>query len=115
MKLLNEILVKPLKDKKYKQVQYFPDKEKNKDLDNITEIKEVVNEVSYEVQRAIVVHMPENSAVGYDIGDVIYYYKSRPGVPFRYLKGTYLIKPYDIIGYETRSTDSETAETQQIS
>lgn len=101
--LIETILIRPLKDKTYNQKQVVLDDEANEGKDPVKdemEIKTINNKVAFEVQKAIVEHVPENIETPYNLGDTIYYYKSRQGVPFRWVKNTFLLKPYDVIGYE---------------
>ena len=102
-KLIETILIRPLRNKTYNQKQVVLDEEKNKDKDpqkDEMETKVINNKVSFEVQKAIVEYVPENIDVAYEVRDTVYYYKSRQGVPFRWVKNTFLLKPYDVIGYE---------------
>jgi hypothetical protein len=105
--LLETILIRPLKDKTYSQKQVVLDDEKNKGKDPMKdemETKVATTKVAYEIQKAVVEYKPDNIEVPYDVGDTIYYHKNRQGVPFRWVKNTFLLKPYDVVGYEV-STD----------
>lgn len=105
--LLETLLIRPLKDKTYNQKQVVLDDEKNKDKDPMKdemETKVATTKVAYEVQKAIVEYIPDVIDVPYEVGNTVYFYKNRQGVPFRWVKNTFLLKPYDVIGYEI-STD----------
>lgn len=101
--LIDMILIRPLKDKTFNQKHVVLDEEKNKDKDPMKdemETKVETEKVAFEIQKAIVEHVPENIDVPYSKGDTIYFHKGRQGVPFRWVKNTYLLKPYDVVGYE---------------
>jgi len=103
MILLDTILIKPLKEKTYTQQQVALDDEKNKGKDPIKDdmdIKHISKKIPYEIQKAVVVQIAHSLTVPYFPGDVVYYYTSRKGIPYRWVKDTYLVKSYDIIGYE---------------
>lgn len=106
MILTDGVLIKPFKNKTYTQrqadVNYNSEKNKDKDPQkDVMEVEYVVNKVSYEIQKATVVDLAPTLNVPYNIGDIVYYYVSRKGVPYRWVKDTHIVKPYDIIGYET--------------
>ena len=73
-KLIDTILIRPLRDKTYNQKQIVLDDEANKGKDPVKdemETKTVNNKVAFEIQKAVVEHIPVEIVVPYSEGETI--------------------------------------------
>ena len=102
----DRVLIKPLKVFTYSTSQLRPKAQMPTgdkiNLDEIPEVdpnemEEIVTEVASDVQKALVIAIGDATTIPFKVGDTVLYHR-KSGIMFELIKGTVLLKHWDVMG-----------------